>query len=203
MQRGGSLALAAVLLASAACSAPRPTPTRADSGASHAPAASATPSPYVLGPEDVLTIAVWKEEGLSRQVRVRPDGKISFPLAGDVQAAGLTAAELQADLSRRLEQYVTAPAVSVTVDEVNSYKVFVLGEVERPGAVQSRQPITVLQALALAGGLKPFAKGHRIMLVRQVGGKTYRAPLSYRDIVLGRNGAVNVTLEPGDTLVVP
>jgi polysaccharide biosynthesis/export protein len=203
MQRGGFLALAAVSLALAACSSPRPTPARAESGASQEAAADATAPRYVLGPEDVLTIAVWKEEGLSRQVRVRPDGKISFPLVGDVQAAGLTAAALQAELTKGLERYVTAPAVSVTVDEINSYRVFVLGEVERPGAVQSRQPITVLQALALAGGLKPFAKGHRIMLVRQVGGKTYRAQLSYRDIVLGRNGAVNVTLEPGDTLVVP
>lgn len=158
---------------------------------------------YVIGPEDLLHIAVWREEGLTRQVRVRPDGRISFPLVGDIQAAGLTAPQLQAELTRLLQAYVTAPAVSVIVDEVNSYKVYVLGEVAKPGALPVRAPVTVLQALALAGGLKPFAAGDRMVLVRQLEGRTLRLRLSYSDLVLGRNGAVNLTLESGDTLVVP
>ncbi len=158
---------------------------------------------YVIGPEDVLTVAVWREEGLTRQVRVRPDGRLSFPLIGDIQASGLTAAQLQTELAKRLQLYVTAPAVSVIVEEINSYKVYVLGEVERPGLLATRGPVTVLQALALAGGLKPFADGSRIVLVRQVGERTHRARLDYGDIVAGRNGAVNVVLESGDTLVVP
>lgn len=158
---------------------------------------------YVIGPEDLLHVSVWREEGLTRQVRVRPDGRISFPLVGDIQAAGLTAPQLEAELTRLLQAYVTAPAVSVIVDEVNSYKVYVLGEVERPGALPVRAPVTVLQALALAGGLKPFAAGDRMVLVRQLEGRTLRLRLSYSDLVLGRNGAVNLTLESGDTLVVP
>lgn len=172
-------------------------------GGTAADEATPTSATYTIGPEDVLMVSVWKEEGLTRQVRVRPDGFISFPLVGEVRAAGLTAAQLQADLTRRLQAYVTAPAVSVIVEEINSYKVFVLGEVERPGLVPARSQITVLQALSLAGGLKPFADGDRMVLVREVDGKTVRVRLNYRDLVLGRNGAVNLVLESGDTLVVP
>jgi polysaccharide export outer membrane protein len=159
---------------------------------------------YVIGSDDVLSISVWKEEGLSRQVRVRPDGRVSFPLVGDVDAAGRTAPQLEAELSRQLAAFVTAPAVSVVVDEVNSYKVYVMGEVAKPGPLPARSPVTVLEALALAGGLKPFADGNRMMLVRQDrNGQTVRMRLSYKDLVLGRNGAVNHTLESGDVLVVP
>ncbi len=175
----------------------------AAAGSGDAGPQAALTSAYVIGPEDVLTITVWKEDGLTRQVRVRPDGQISFPLVGDVRAAGITAAQLQSDLSSRLRTLLTAPAVTVIVDEINSYKVYVLGEVERPGLLPTKGPITVLQALALAGGLKPFADGSNMVLVRQADGQTYRARLSYGDVVLGRRGAVNLVLESGDTLVVP
>lgn len=166
--------------------------------------AAGPPRPaYLLGPDDVLTIAVWREEGLTRQVRVRPDGRISFPFVGEVEAAGRTAADLQAEITRRLEALITAPSVTVVVDEVNSYKVYVLGEVERPGLLPVKGPVTVLQALAIAGGLKPFADGDSMVLVRRIGDRVYRVRLNYRDLVLGRNGAVNLTLDGGDTLVVP
>jgi polysaccharide export outer membrane protein len=174
-----------------------------EAGANASAASEIDQARYVIGSEDVLHISVWREDGLTRQVRVRPDGRISFPLVGDVQAAGLTAPQLQAELTRLLQSYVTAPAVSVIVDEVNSYKIYVVGEVERPGALALKTPVTVLQALALAGGLKPFAHGNRMVLVRERDGKTVRVRLNYRDLVLGRNGAVNLTLESGDTLVVP
>ncbi|HEX7126784.1 MAG TPA: polysaccharide biosynthesis/export family protein [Thermodesulfobacteriota bacterium] len=201
MQRSARLFVGVVLLA-AATGCASPTPPRLVGGTA-ADEATPTSATYTIGPEDVLMVSVWKEEGLTRQVRVRPDGFISFPLVGEVRAAGLTAAQLQADLTRRLQAYVTAPAVSVIVEEINSYKVFVLGEVERPGLVPARSQITVLQALSLAGGLKPFADGDRMVLVREVDGKTVRVRLNYRDLVLGRNGAVNLVLESGDTLVVP
>lgn len=196
--------LCGALLASAlvgCVSAPRPpSPRQATTGTAIALPDTAT---YVIGPEDVLSITVWKEEGLARQVRVRPDGRISFPLVGDIQAAGLTVVQLQVDLTNRLSSLVTAPAVSVIVDEINSYKVYVVGEVARPGLLPTKAPVTVLQALSLAGGLKEFADGSNIVVVRQVSGATYRARLNYKDLVLGRNGAVDLLLETGDTLVVP
>jgi polysaccharide export outer membrane protein len=179
------------------------TPPRLVGGSPGAHASSEAARAYVIGPEDLLTIAVWREEGLTRQVRVRPDGRISFPLVGDLTAAGLTAAQLQTELTSRLRALVQAPVVTVIVDEINSYKVFVLGEVERPGPVPTRVPVTVLQALSLAGGLRPYADADSIVLVRERGGRTTRVRLSYKDIVLGRRGAVNLTLESGDTLVVP
>ena len=205
---GGPLFLAAALILLHGCasgssgtSAVKPA-SAADAQAADRPG-PAERDPYIIGPEDVLSIVVWREEGLGRQVRVRPDGYVSFPLVGDVDAAGLTAPQLEAELSKRLEAFVTAPAVSVIVDEVNSYKVYVLGEVGRPGPLATRVPVTVLQALSLAGGLKPFADGDRMVLVRQMGSKSYRVRLNYGDLVLGRNGAIDLALEPGDVLVVP
>lgn len=185
-----------------------PVPSRPEaSGAAAAgaavPSAESSEGLYRIGTDDVLFISVWREEGLSRVVRVRPDGRISFPLVGDVRAAGLTAPELERELARRLQAYITAPAVSVIVEEVNSYKVYVLGEVMRPGQLAVKSPVTVLQALALAGGLKPFAAGNRIVLIRARGGRTERIRLDYNDLVRGRNGAIDLTLESGDTLVVP
>ncbi len=210
MRRHSCLLLTAALLVTGGCASAGPAapvgPAPARTGAGVGPAAPATAvdrGRYVIGADDVLLISVWREDGLTRQVRVRPDGRISFPLVGDIQAAGLTASQLQTELTRRLEAYITAPAVSVIVEEVNSYKVYVLGEVERPGLLPARAPVTVLQALSLAGGLKPFANGKRMVLVRQRDGRTERIRLNYGDLVLGRNGAVNFTLESGDTLVVP
>lgn len=200
--RRGALVFASVLVALAAgcASAAPPSPSR--TGTAKATTASSN-HPYVIGPEDVLSISVWKEEGLTRQVRVRPDGRISFPLVGEVVAAGMTAERLREELSHGLQKYITAPAVGVTVDEINSYKVYVLGEVERPGLLPAKAPISVLQALALAGGLKPFADRSGIVLVRQIEGQTYRLRVDYADLVLGRTGAADLVLESGDTLVVP
>lgn len=207
MRRQSCLLLTAALLVTGGCvssgSVGPAGATRAAGGESAAGSGQFDLNRYIIGPEDVLMISVWREEGLTRQVRVRPDGRISFPLVGEIQAAGRTAPELQAELTKRLQAFVTAPAVSVIIEDINSYKVYVLGEVERPGLLPVKGPVTVLQALALAGGLKPFAKGDRMILVRQDEGRTLRVRLNYRDIVLGRNGAVNLKLEAGDTLVVP
>lgn len=200
MRHAGALAFGALALALAACaSGPESQAARSASGTPLAPGSAA----YIIGAEDLLSVTVWKEEGLSRQVRVRPDGRISFPLVGDLQAAGLTTAQLQIELTSRLASLLTAPAVTVIVDEINSYKVYVVGEVARPGLLPTRSPVTVLQALSLAGGLREFADGDNMVLVRQVDGRTYRARVNYKDLVLGRNGAVDVMLESGDTLVVP
>ena len=155
---------------------------------------------YRIGPEDVLQVSVWKNEALSRTVPVRPDGKISLPLVNDVQAAGLTPMELRAALMKMLVEYSPSPEVSVIVAEVHSYKVSVVGAVARPGRYDTRTWVTVLDALAMAGGFTEFADRSRIVVLRPQGTATQRIPFDFARL---DRGQANFYLSPGDILVVP
>jgi polysaccharide biosynthesis/export protein len=157
---------------------------------------------YQIGPEDLLDISVWKNVELSRVVPVRPDGKVSLPLVNDIQAAGLTPTELRDRITTKLAEYIPAPEVSVMVREVHSRKVAVVGAVKMPGRYEMKSPMTVLEAIALAQGLSDFASRDRIVVLREVNGKTTEIPFNYRKI--GDNGSQqNFFLRPGDIVVVP
>ncbi len=168
------------------------------------PVMAATTDPsYVIGPEDVLDINVWKEPDMTRLVPVRPDGKISLPLINDVQAAGSTPQQLASTVTERLRKFMTAPQVTVIVTAINSQRVFVVGEVLRAGAFPLIPGMTVLQALASAGGFTTFADVKKIHVMRLVDGKHKELPFNYREVLKGDNPDQNIKLEPGDTVVVP
>ena len=158
---------------------------------------------YQLGPEDLITVLVWKNEALSRQVSVRPDGWISLPLIGDVKAAGLTAMQLKETVAERLKEFVADPNVTVLVDDIRNFKVFIIGEVNRPGAYQLKSDTTVIQALALAGGFTQFASRTKVMVLRKEGGKEERIRFNYNEVASGSDSAKNLLLKPGDTIIVP
>jgi polysaccharide biosynthesis/export protein len=169
------------------------------------PAATpATTDPaYIIGAEDVLDINVWKEPDMTRIVPVRPDGKITLPLINDVQAAGSTPQQLASAVTDKLRKFMTDPQVTVIVTQINSQRVFVVGEVLRAGAFPLVPGTTVLQALASAGGFTTFANVKKIHVMRMVNGKHTEIPFNYREVLKGDNPDQNIKLEPGDTVVVP
>lgn len=158
---------------------------------------------YHIGVSDVLSISVWNQEALRATMPVRPDGRIAVPLLGEIQAAGRTPAEVQAELATGYEKYVTAPAVSLVITEINSRRVFVLGEVQEPGVFDILTPTTLLQALAMAGSFTEFAKKDEVVVVRNEGGASQRFVVSVKAITSGKNPADNLLLLPGDTIYVP
>jgi polysaccharide biosynthesis/export protein len=159
---------------------------------------------YVIGPDDVLAVNVWKEDEISRQVPVRPDGKVSLPLIGDVQAAGLTPLELQQSIRGRLAAYLVNPTVTIMIQEARSHRFNVVGEVEHPGSFVLGRPLTVLDGLAMAGGFRDFAKTSGIYVLRlNPDGSHQRIPFNYKQVISGRNLQQNIALRPGDTVVVP
>lgn len=162
-----------------------------------------TSGDYRIGVGDVLNIQVWKEADLTRSVPVRPDGKISFPLLDDLQAAGLTPLELKLVLTERLKQYLSEPRVTVLVEEVNSYKVYVMGEVVTQGAQVLKNKTDLLQLISLAGGFTAFAKRKEIIIIRNNGKNGARITVNYEKILNGKSPEQNLILEPGDTVVVP
>ena len=165
---------------------------------------SATADPnYVIGAQDVLDINVWKEPDVSRTVPVRPDGKISLPLLNDVQAAGLTPAQLAAQITESLKKYVTSPQVTVIVTTINSQRVYILGEVTRPGAFPLIPGMSVLQALSSAGGFTQFAKVKSIFVRRIENGKETKYPFNYKEVINGKKPEQDILLKAGDTIVVP
>ena len=165
---------------------------------------SATADPnYVIGAQDVLDINVWKEPDVSRIVPVRPDGKISLPLLNDVQAAGLTPAQLATQVTESLKKYVTNPQVTVIVTTINSQRVYILGEVTRPGAFPLIPGMSVLQALSSAGGFTQFAKVKSIFVRRLENGKETKFPFNYKDVISGKKPEQDILLKAGDTIVVP
>lgn len=204
------LAIVAVLYAPAASASAQAAPKKeakaagqADSAAAaQAKAANEDPS-YVIGTEDVLTINVWKETDISRSVPVRPDGKISLPLLNDVQAAGVTPQQLAASIRDGLKKFMSDPEVTVIVTAVNSRKVYILGEVSRPGTIPLLSGMTVLQALASAGSFTQFANIKGIYVLRNENGKQVKYPFNYKAVVKGQNQSQNLELKPGDTIVVP
>jgi polysaccharide export outer membrane protein len=173
-------------------------------GATGTAATAATTDPaYVIGAEDVLDVNVWKEPDMTRVVPVRPDGKITLPLINDVQAAGSTPQQLAAAVTDKLRKFMTEPQVTVIVTQINSQRVFVIGEVLRAGAFPLVPGTTVLQALANAGGFTTFANVKKIHVMRTVDGKHIELPFNYREVLKGDNSDQNIKLEPGDTVVVP
>jgi polysaccharide export outer membrane protein len=159
---------------------------------------------YLIGPDDLLAVNVWKEPEISRNVVVRPDGRISLPLVGDMRASGRSPVQLQADIKALLLNYLSNPEVTVIVQEARSQKFNILGEVEHPGAYPLSRSMTVLDAIAVAGGLRDFAKGRKIYVLRMRGdGSRTRLPFNYNDVIKGRSLSQNVELEARDTVVVP
>lgn len=166
---------------------------------------SAAPDPdYVIGPQDLLSINVWHEPELSRSVPVRPDGKISLPLVGEFNVSGLTPRLLETHLAQQLENYVRHPQVTVMIQEANSHKFYIIGEVEKPGAYPLTARMTVLNALATAGGFRDFAKVQHIYLLRPApDGSRKRLHFDYKAVVGGKNLSQDIELQTGDTVVVP
>jgi polysaccharide export outer membrane protein len=159
---------------------------------------------YVIGVDDVLSINVWKEAEISRTVPVRSDGKISLPLAGEVQASGETPLQLEKLLATKLQGFISEPEVTVIVTEIKSQKFNVLGMVSRPGSYPLTNSSTVLDAIALAGGFRDFAKQKSIYVLRQKpDGSQERLPFNYKDVIKGKDPAQNIKLQPRDTVVVP
>ena len=166
-------------------------------------AASGADAGYVIGAEDALEIAVWRDETLKATVLVRPDGGISFPLAGDLIVAGKTVADVRAELVRRLEKFIPEPVVTVSVVKVSSYRIYVLGRVNKPGDYQAGRLLDVLQALSLAGGMTPFADEDGIRIIRRVNGRSQALPFQYSKVRKGNDMAQNIPLQSGDVLLVP
>ena len=160
------------------------------------------PSDYVIGADDTLRISVWKEPDMNVTLPVRPDGKISIPLLDDVQAAGMTPMQLALSIKDRLKKYIADPRVTVVVTAMNSQRIYVLGEVTHTGAMPLLPNMTVLQALSSAG-FTQFANLKAIYLLRVQGGKQTKIPFNYKDAIKGRGTQQNITLRPGDTIVVP
>jgi len=159
---------------------------------------------FVIGNDDVLAINVWKEPDLSRSIPVRSDGRISLPLVGELQAAGQTPLKLEQDIANKLQPYLEEPEVTVIVQQINSQKFNILGKVVKPGSYPLTNSATVLDAIALAGGCRDFAKeGSIYILRRNPDGAESRIPFNYKDVIKGKNTVQNIRLQPHDTIVVP
>ncbi len=158
---------------------------------------------YLIGPGDVLEISVWKEEGLQKEVLVRPDGGISFPLVGEIQAGGKTTVQLQDTIVKNIKRYIPDPVVTISVLKINDNKIFVVGKVNRAGEFVATHYIDVMQALSMAGGLNPYAKSGDINILRRVNGKTQAIPFEYDAVAQGDKLEQNIILKSGDVVVVP
>jgi len=158
---------------------------------------------YIIEANDILEVFVWKEPDLSRSVLVRPDGFISFPLVQDLKAAGMTPAQLKANLEERLQEFLTAPNVTVIVDQIRHYRIYVTGKVQAPSSFILEKPITVLQAISLAGGIQEFADESEVKIVRPVSQGYSYLDFDYKEVIKGKNLDQNIYLESGDVVVVP
>jgi polysaccharide export outer membrane protein len=160
-------------------------------------------SGFVLGPEDIVQISVWKDDNLTRETIVRPDGMVSFPLVGDIPAAGRTVEDLRLDLAKRLTRFIPTPHVTVSPTKILSYKIYVLGRVNRPGEYLVGHYTDVLQALSLAGGLTPFASENAIKIMRREQGEQKVFSFRYGDAQKGKDLKQNIVLQRGDVVMVP
>jgi len=170
------------------------------------PAASPVPIPpgFLIGPDDVLTVVYWRDREMTTDVVVRPDGKISLPLLNEIQAAGLTPSELRERLTDESKRYIEDPNVTVVVKQINSRKVFITGEVAKPGPYPLTAPTTVLQLIAMVGGLKEYADSKKIAVVRtDKNGRQTMFRFNLKDVIAGKNLRQNIELMPGDTIIVP
>jgi polysaccharide export outer membrane protein len=177
--------------------------TQAPNPSAAPPPAAELPADYVIGPEDVLGIVFWRESEISGEVTVRPDGRITLPVIGELEAAGLEPSQLQQQIVSLAGKYITEPNVAVVVRTINSRKVFITGRVTSPGVHALKGPLTVMQALALSGGLTEFADAKNIVILRVEAGQSRSFKFNYKDVVKGKNLEQNILLRPGDTVVVP
>jgi polysaccharide export outer membrane protein len=162
------------------------------------------PAGYVIGPDDVLSVLFWRDKDMSADVAVRPDGKITLPLLNDVDAAGLTPDQLRDKVTAAAARYVDDPSVTVVVKAINSRKVFITGQVPKPGAYSLTGPTTVMQLIAMAGGVAEYSDSENIQILRNDNGKQTALRFNYKDVAKRRkNLAQNIELKPGDTIVVP
>ncbi|MDY6831027.1 MAG: polysaccharide biosynthesis/export family protein [Thermodesulfobacteriota bacterium] len=158
---------------------------------------------YRLGPDDVLTISVWKNPELTGEVIVRPDGKISFPLVGEVMAGGRTVRDIEIELTEKVSEYIPGVNLTVMLNQANNYKIYIIGQVPRPGEYRMGKTINVIQALSLAGGLATFARSDEILILRTKGNHQEKIPFSYDEVKRGKKLEQNIHLQPGDVVVVP
>jgi polysaccharide export outer membrane protein len=178
--------------------------TDADVPVSGATTGKAHDPSYLIGADDILAVNVWKEAEVSRTVPVRSDGKISLPLAGEVQAAGLTPKQLETEVAKKLESYISEPEVTVIVQEIRSRRFNILGQVAKPGTYLLTNSTTVLDAIAMAGGFRDFAKKKSIYVLRaNADGTEARLPFNYKEVIKGEKQTQNVRLQPHDTVVIP
>jgi len=199
----GCCALAAICILSSIFLSGQTSPAKAVRPGAEA-AVQAHDDRYVIGNDDVLAINVWKEPDISRSIPVRSDGRISLPLVGEVEAAGQTPAKLEIEIAGKLKSYISEPEVTVMVQQINSQKFNVLGMVAHPGSYALTNASTVLDALAIAGGFRDFAKQKSIYVLRQnADGTQTRLSFNYKEVIKGVNAAQNVNLQPRDTVVVP
>jgi polysaccharide export outer membrane protein len=176
--------------------------TQAD-GSLRTPSVSPVDSSYLIAPDDVLAIDVWKEAEITRTVPVRPDGKISLPLLNDVQAAGITTTRLASVITEKLKKFIANPQVTVIVTAVNSQKIYIIGEILKAGVVALLPNMTVLQAISSAGGFTQYANQKGVYVLRIEYGKQVKYRFNYKEVIKGINIQQNIALKPGDTIVVP
>src|SRR5687767_14308035 len=211
--RSKSIASLLLLIAVPAFSqqAPRPNPPAPAGPAATAAAAAAAPRPtdpvvppgYVIGADDVLSIVYWKDKDMSSDAQVRPDGRIALPLINEVQAAGLTPEQLREKLTEESKKYMEDANITVVVRQINSRKAFITGEVNKPGPYPLTSATTVLQLIAMAGGLREYADSKKIVIMRNENGRQTSLQFNYKDVIAGKNLKQNIELKPGDTVVVP
>jgi polysaccharide biosynthesis/export protein len=167
------------------------------------PAGVRVPEDYVIGPEDILLISFWRDDSMSGEAVVRPDGKITLKLLNDIDVVGLTPEQLRQKLAKDATKFLEEPAPTVIVKQINSRKVFITGEVTKPGPYPLNAPTTVIQLITVAGGLNEYAKSEEIGILRTENGKTMRLPFNYKQVREGKKLEQNVLLKPGDTVIVP
>jgi len=198
------LASAGAVNGQSSTAGPAPAPPKSAPAPSQpAPAGVPVSGDFVIGAEDVLGILFWREADFSGDVAVRPDGRITLPLIGDMVAAGVTTAALRDQIQTAATKFLTEPNVTVIVRQINSRKVFITGEIGQPGAYPLTGPRTVMQLISLAGGLSQYAKAESISILRQEQGRTRAFRFNYKDVSTGQNVQQNIELLPGDTIVVP
>jgi polysaccharide export outer membrane protein len=178
-------------------------PTLSTAAPPAAPASVVVPPGYVIGPDDVLSVLFWKDKDMTADVSVRPDGRITLPLINDIQAAGLTPEQLRDSIAAAAAKYVEDPNVTIVVKTINSRKVFITGMVAKPGPYPLSGPTTVMQLLAMSGGIHEFADSKNIIVMRVENGRQVAIPFNYKDVVKRKNLKQNIELKPGDTVIVP
>ena len=207
-----SLAIVIAIAVPAVAQTQKPAPTAPTAQSVPATAAAvAAPRPtdpvvppgYVIGTDDVLSIVYWKDKDMSADAQVRPDGRIALPLINEVQAAGLTPEQLRVRLVEESKKYMEDANITVVVRQINSRKVFITGEVFKPGPYPLTSATTVMQLISMAGGLREYADSKKIIVMRTVDGKPSSLKFNYKDVVAGKNLQQNIELKPGDTVVVP